>query len=198
MAVGGDARDPSAEPSAGALPEIKEGVELLPEREPLRTILKALGSIEQAIGTSLIVVILVLVLIQVAQRYIQTFGGWPWTGEIARLSLVWCTFILSGYLMAHDRHITIRLIDLVVTGRPLDAIKLLVHLIVLVTCVAMAYTTYNLIVDDIGQRTPAAEIPLTWTYVLPLVGFLLTSLRAALAIGLVDVPRMVQRRGPSA
>ena len=51
----------------------------------------ALASSEQAIGTFLIVVILVLVLVQVAQRYIP--GGWPWTGEVARLALVWCTFM---------------------------------------------------------------------------------------------------------
>ena len=40
--------------------------------------------------------------------------------------------------------------------------------------------SYDLIADDIGQRTPAAEIPLAWIYVVPLVGFLLTALRAVL------------------
>ena len=48
---------------------------------------KAIGIVEQTIGVLLVVVILVLVLIQVAQRYVDTFGGWPWTGEVARLSL---------------------------------------------------------------------------------------------------------------
>ena len=79
---------------------------------PLRAILHGLGLVEEAIGTLLIVVILVLVLVQVAQRYLPG-GGWPWTGEVARLALVWCTFILSGYLMAHDRHMSIQLIDFV-------------------------------------------------------------------------------------
>jgi TRAP-type C4-dicarboxylate transport system permease small subunit len=164
--------------------------ELLPERGPLRAVLRVIGFGEQAIGTSLIVVILVLVLVQVGQRYIHTFGGWPWTGEIARLSLVSCTFVLSGYLMAYDRHITIKVIDFVVTGRALELLKLGVHLLVAVTCIAMAYATWWLIADDIGQKTPAAELPLAWTYVLPLLGFLLTALRAILAVGLQDIPRL--------
>lgn len=167
-----------------------EGEELLPEQSSMRRLLRAIGFAEQAIGTSLIVVILVLVLIQVGQRYIHTFGGWPWTGEIARLSLVWCTFILAGYLMAQDRHITIKAIDFVVQGRALEAVKLLAHVIVLVTCLSMGYATYRLIADDIGQRTPAAGWPLVWVYVLPLIGFLLTAVRAGLAIGILDIPRL--------
>jgi TRAP-type C4-dicarboxylate transport system permease small subunit len=202
MTVGGERPEGEQVPS-GALPgeldeathaeqtlEQVEGEELLPERSSIRRLLRAIGFAEQAIGTSLIVVILVLVLIQVGQRYIHTFGGWPWTGEIARLSLVWCTFILAGYLMAQDRHITIKAIDFVVQGRALEAVKLAAHVIVLVTCLSMGYATYRLIADDIGQRTPAAGWPLVWVYVLPLIGFLLTALRAGLAIGILDIPRL--------
>ena len=56
----------------------------------------------------------------------------------------------------------------------------------------MAYAIYSLIADDIGQRTPAAEIPLAWIYVVPLVGFLLTALRAALWIVVADVPQVAR------
>ena len=181
---------PAAEPTLGG----EVGAELLPERGPLRTFLKTVGVIEQAVGTSLIFVILVLVLVQVAGRYLPSFAGWPGTGEIARLSLVWCTVILSGYLLAQDRHITIRAIDFVVSGRALDALKLMVHVVVAVTCIAMAYATYRLIADDIGQRTPEANLPLAWVYLVPFVGFVLTALRAGLAIGLVDVPGLAGRR----
>ena len=168
--------------------------ELLPAKGPFRTVMKTVGLIEQSIGLALIVVILVLVLAQVAQRYIDAFGGWPWTGEVARLALVWCTFVLSGYLMAQDRHITIKIIDLVIRGRALGVVKLMSHLIVLATCLGMAYATYSLIADDIGQLTPAAGIPLAWVYVMPLIGFLLTGLRALMFIGMVDVPEIARGR----
>jgi TRAP-type C4-dicarboxylate transport system permease small subunit len=67
------------------------------------------------------------------------------------------------------------------------------HLVVGATCIAMAYASYRLVADDIGQRTPAAEIPLAWIYVVPMIGFALTALRAGLAIGLVDVPEIAGR-----
>lgn len=168
--------------------------ELLPRRGPLRQVFHALGRVEEAVGTFLIAVILILVLIQVAQRYVPG-GGWPWTGEVARLALVWCTFILSGYLMAFDRHMSIQLIDFVLPPRALAVVKLLVHGVVIATCVAMTYATYRLIADDIGQRTAAAEIPLAWVYVLPMIGFALTALRAGMAIVLLDLPRIVRREG---
>jgi TRAP-type C4-dicarboxylate transport system permease small subunit len=177
-----------------AVDDADEYAELLPRREPFRSALKAVGLIEQAIGLALIVVILVLVLIQVGQRYIHTFGGWPWTGEVARLAMVWCTFALAGYLMAQERHITIKVADLVLPERILDLVKLGAHLVVLLTCLGMGFATYSLIADDIGQRTPAAEIPVAWVYVMPLVGYLLTAVRASMYIGLVDVPRIVRGR----
>ena len=49
-----------------------------------------------------------------------------------------------------------------------------------------------LIADDIGQVTPAAEIPLAWIYVVPLVGFLLAALRSGLAL-FVDVREVAGR-----
>jgi TRAP-type C4-dicarboxylate transport system permease small subunit len=157
----------------------------------MRPIFRTIGLAEQVIGAALIAVILVLVLIQVAQRY-TPFGGWPWTGEVARLALVWCTFAVSGYLMAQDRHITIRVIDLVLGVRALAVTKLFAHVVVAATCIGMAYATFRLIADDIGQRTPAAEIPVTVVYVLPLIGFVLTAVRAVMAIGLVDAREVLR------
>ena len=37
----------------------------------------------------------------------------------------------------------------------------------------MSYSIYTSSPTDIGQRTPAAQIPLAWIYVVPLVGFIL-------------------------
>ena len=62
--------------------------------------------------------------------------------------------------------------------RALAVVKLMVHVVVAATCLAMTYASYRLIADDIGQRTAAAEIPLAWIYVVPMVGFALTALRA--------------------
>jgi TRAP-type C4-dicarboxylate transport system permease small subunit len=58
----------------------------------------------------------------------------------------------------------------------------------------MAYATSSLVAADIGQRTPAAGIPVAWIYLVPFVGYLLTALRALMMITLVDV-RQIAHRG---
>jgi len=63
-----------------------------------------------------------------------------------------------------------------------------------VTCVALAYATYQLIESDIGQVTAAAEIPLRYVNAVPIIGFALTALRAVLWIALIDVPALVGRQ----
>ena len=168
--------------------------ELLPTREPFRTIFRYIGFVEQAIAVGCMITILTLVLLQVLQRYLPD-GGWAWTGEVARLAMVWLAFILSGYLLALDRHVTIKLVDYVLPPRPLGALMLFVHLVVGATCVAMSYSIYTLIDGDIGQRTAAAQIPFAWIYVVPLVGFILTTLRAALWIVVADIPQIRGRAG---
>jgi TRAP-type C4-dicarboxylate transport system permease small subunit len=183
----GDARDGSHGVPETSTLGAETNPELLPRREPFRTGLHAIGLLEQVIGTLLVVTILFLVLTQVAQRYIPG-QGWPWTGEVARYSMVWATFVLSGYLVAHDRHIAIHLVDYVLRGRGLAFVKMLVNLTILVTCLAMMYATYDLIANDIGQVTAAAEMPLKLVNLPVLVGFTLSALRAALGIVVADLP----------
>jgi TRAP-type C4-dicarboxylate transport system permease small subunit len=170
--------------------------ELLPAREPWRSIFHGIGLLEQVIGSLLLVVVLVLVLGQVVQRYVP--GTWPWTGEIARLSMVWATFVMAGYLAAHDRHIAIHIADYVLHGRWLATLKLLVNLLVLVTCLVLLYATWQLVSTDIGQVTAAAQLPLRYVNAVPIIGFALTALRATLGIVVVDIPGILGREAPGA
>lgn len=191
------------EPSADRLFEIEPPLEtesfedtthpeVLPRREPWRGIVHAIGLVEQLIGAFLMVVILALVVTLVAQRYVPGLSM-PWTGEVARLSMVWATFVVSGYLASRDRHIAIHVIDYVTRGRVLAAIKLFANLIVLLTCLALVYATVQLIESDVGQVTAAAEIPLKLVNAVPIIGFALTALRAALAIFVLDLPALSGR-----
>lgn len=179
-------------PSEAELLGGESNPEVLPTREPWRGIVHAIGLIEQLIGALLLAAILVLVVALVAQRYLPGVN-FPQTGEVARLAMVWGTFLMAGYLMAHDRHIAIHIVDYVLGGRALAAVRLLVNLIVLITCLVLLYATYLLVAGDIGQVTPAAEIPLQFVNAIPIIGFALTALRAALWIGIHDVPAVLGR-----
>jgi TRAP-type C4-dicarboxylate transport system permease small subunit len=166
--------------------------EVLPAREPFRTLFRWLGLAEQAAGIVLLVVILVLVLVQVAQRYLPG-GGWAWTGEISRFAMVWATFIMAGYLLAHDGHIAIKVVDYFLPVRALAGVKLLGHALITVTCIAMMYATYDFMTHDRGQVTAAAEIPLAFIYAVVAFGFASTALRGVITMLVLDLPEI--RRG---
>ncbi len=160
--------------------------EVLPATEPFRTLLHWLGRAEQAVGVALLAVILALVLIQVFQRYLPG-GGWAWTGEIARYSMVWATFFMAGYLLAHDQHIAIKVVDYVLSVRALGAVKLLGHVLVAVTCTVAVYATFDFMSNDRGQVTAAAQVPLAVIYAVVAFGFASTALRAVVVILVQDL-----------
>lgn len=162
--------------------------ELLPKGQPWHRIMQGIGVAEQAIASTLLAVILVLVLGQVASRYIP--GSWVWTGEVARLSLVWTTFVIAGYIAAFDRHIAIHVVDWVLEGRALATVKVFANVAVIVTCVAMMYAVYELVATDIGGETPAAQLPLRVVNAVPFIGFALVAVRSAMRIVLVDLPEL--------
>lgn len=162
---------------------------VLPPRGPMRTIFRAIGLIEQIIGSLLLAMILILVLAQVAQRYLP--GAAPWTGELARLSMVWAAFLMAGYLMAYPPyHIAIQVVDYVAKGRMLMAVKLFVNLVILSTCLFMIYGSYTLVTTTVSQVTPAGGISLRFVNSIPLVGLILVAIRAALGIVVRDIPAL--------
>ena len=170
--------------------------EILPAGGPLRKALQGLSLVEQAIGVLLLLAILVMVLIQVGQRYVPN-AGIPPTGELARLSMVWATFVLSGYLMAHDRHIGIHVVDYVLPVRAVGVVQLLASVVVVAACLGMAYATWDLIATDRGQVTAEAEIPLMVVYAVALFGFVSTAFRAVVTIAVRDIPEIVEGRRPA-
>lgn len=156
---------------------------------PLAAILRGVGIVEQALGGFFVVCILVLVLLQVAQRYLPV-SGWVWSGELARFSLVWATAILSGHLLATDKHISFALLDNLLPPRGLRVLKAVANTVVAVCCAALVIDAYFLINTRTVLVSPAARMPLSWLYLLPAVGFGLTAIRAVLGIFLPGVTAM--------
>jgi TRAP-type C4-dicarboxylate transport system permease small subunit len=161
----------------------------LPAMEPFRTLLRWLGLAEQAAGVVLLGVILALVLVQVFQRYLPG-GGWAWTGEIARYSMVWATFFMAGYLLAHDQHIAIKVVDYFLSVRALGTVKLLGHVLIAVTCLVAVYATFDFMSNDRGQVTAAAQVPLSVIFAVVAFGFASTALRAIVVILVQDLPEI--------
>ncbi len=76
----------------------------------LQRIAKVVFVIELTIGAICVLIILALVFLQAAQRYLP-FDSVAWTGEISRFALVWLTFSAMGLLVSTRGHIALEVVD---------------------------------------------------------------------------------------
>lgn len=145
-------------------------------RGRLGRILRGIEITEAVLGAILLVVILSLVMIQVTLRFTPT-AGWVWTGELAKFAMVWLAFILSGYLMGRDEHVTLDIVDHFLPPRALRAVIVVAQLITAAICFAAFYEGYQLVSNQVDIRSPAAQIPMGIIYSVPMIGMGLTAVR---------------------
>lgn len=145
--------------------------------QPRPTVIRRLEIAELTTGALMVMMIFALMLTQATQRHLPV-AGWVWTGELARFGLVWLAFSLAGHLVGRDEHITLKLVDFVVRGRALRAVWILANLVVAAVAIAFALDAAELVFGGSPQTTPAMNIPLSWTYVIPMVALGLAALRA--------------------
>lgn len=157
---------------------------------PRPAVVRWLETAELVTGALLLTVIFALMLVQATQRHLPV-SGWVWTGELARFGLVWLTFSLVGYLVGKDEHITLKLVDHVASGRVLRAVWILANLVIAAVAVGFVFEAAELVFGGSPQTTPAMNIPLSWTYVIPMVGLSLAALRA-LANTLLPAPPRIE------
>lgn len=131
-------------------------------------------------GTALLV-IFGLVLTQAVQRYLPV-TGWAWTGELAQYCLVWLTFSMIGYLMGRGDHITLQVVDNVKSQAVRRAVMVFANLVVAAISIGFVAEGYQLVTSESGQVSPAMRMPLVWLYVIPLLGFALTAVRALVGV----------------
>lgn len=148
-------------------------------REP--RILRAWAATELSIACLLLVVIFVSVLWQVISRYVPALN-WPGVSELANYSFVVLTFIMVGYLIGRNGHITIQIIDYVVRGRAFTVVKVVAATCTAVICALLAREALALIEAYPTRTTAALEIPVWILYVAPLAGFASGVVRAIVAI----------------
>jgi TRAP-type C4-dicarboxylate transport system permease small subunit len=161
-----------------------DAVEQVPRRwEP--KVLRAWASVELAIACAAVVAIFVSVLWQVVSRYVPALN-WPAVGEIANYSLIVLTFIMVGYLIGNNGHITIQVIDYVARGRALMVVKAMSAACTAVICALFAWEAFELIQAYPNRRTAALEIPIWILYAFPLVGFVSGTVRAIVRIFLAN------------
>jgi TRAP-type C4-dicarboxylate transport system permease small subunit len=137
-------------------------------------------SVELAIGATALLLIFFLVLVQAAQRYLPV-DGWSWTGELARFSLVWLTFVVAGVLVSSDSHIAIEMVDGIGSASVRRWVRVISCLVVAAVGVGLTGEAWNLVHTQGVLRSPAMGMPMSWLYAISLLGFVSTVVRALVA-----------------
>jgi TRAP-type C4-dicarboxylate transport system permease small subunit len=150
-------------------------------------VLRLWASAELAVASFFLVVIFVSVLWQVVSRYVPRLN-WPGVGELASYSLIVLTFVMVGYLIGKNGHITIQIIDYLAKGRAFTVVRIVSALCVAIICALLAREAYALVLAYPERRTAALEIPIWILYTVPLVGFASGTIRALVNILMAGKP----------
>ena len=142
--------------------------------------MRVVTAVEIGLAATATVVMFLCVLVQAAQRYLP-FEGWTWTGELARFCLVWLTFVMAGVLVTKDGHISLEVIDLAKNPVVVRVVRVFACLVVAVVGAGFALEAWDLVVSQGPLRSPSLRLPMSLFYLLPLIGFLSTAIRAAVA-----------------
>lgn len=146
-------------------------------RRPRPRPLMALQKFEEYLGAALILFILVLLSIQVFQRYLPVATS-PWIGELSRYSLLALTFLMIGSLIDQGRHISIDVILKVGTYKTRRLTVIVSSIIVAMCTAAYAQDSFALVTADTEQTLAITGIPLWVLYVIPLLAFISATIQS--------------------
>ena len=154
------------------------------ENLPLANIAKGLVLGEKMVAAVFLLVVIITMASQVVARYV--FGSpFQWSEEVARLALIWMTFVSAAYVMAEGRHIAVDMISSRLNGRGNILIECLGYLVVAIACLLLCFGGAKFVwyVGKVGS--PALGVPKSWWYGAGMVGLLLIAFHSI--VNLVQV-----------
>jgi TRAP-type C4-dicarboxylate transport system permease small subunit len=146
----------------------------------LAATVRAVTAFELALGVVALLLIFFLVLVQAGQRYLPV-DGWLWTGELARFSLVWLTFVVTGVLVTRDSHISIEMVDGLRSPLLRRIVRVFSCLVVAAVGFGLTAEAWELTMTQGLLKSPAMQMPMSWLYGISMIGFVSTTIRALVA-----------------
>ncbi|MEQ9407844.1 MAG: TRAP transporter small permease [Fuerstiella sp.] len=132
---------------------------------------------EQSLAALFLFVIVSTMGAQVFARY---FFGAPfsWSEEVARMALIWMTFMAAAFVMAEGRHITVDVLSPRLGVRGKLWLECLSHGIVAATCLLLLVGGSRFVwyVGKVGS--PSLGIPMSWWYGAVGAGLLLMTIHS--------------------
>ena len=134
-----------------------------------RRLLDRIGWVEQGLGLSLIVLIVVAITVQVFSRYVL---GRPiaWVEESATYAFIWMVFVGASLGLKLDRHIIIETFGSFLPLRMAAALRAAVFLLILLTLIVLVFQGTKVMEVEGRSKTISLpiELPRSWFYSMPL------------------------------
>jgi len=146
---------------------------------------RILESVVRNLAAGFLALVVIVVLVGVVARYVLNISL-PWSEEVARLLLVWLTFLGAATATAQRSHIRVDTIYARFTGRRRKIIEATSILLSLLTLVLLIWASRGLFGPAASTSSPGSGIQAGWTRIaLPIaavlmIAFLLIQLRDVL------------------
>ena len=139
---------------------------------PLATCVRWMVLGEKTVAGLFLLVIVSTMAAQVVARYVFD-APFQWSEEVARLALIWMTFISAAFVMAEGRHIAVDVISSRVGDRGKLFIECMSYVVIAASCLLLLIGGTNFVwyVGKVGS--PALGVPKSWWYGAGMMGLLL-------------------------
>lgn len=140
-----------------------------------------LVQLEQTLSVALLCVVVITLAAQVIARYVFR-SPISWSEEVARLALIWLTFVSSGFLTAHREQITVDLFPRRFSTRTRERINQLAGWIVLLTCLLLLVGGFRFVWRVWPVSSPGIELSMSYWYAAASFGLALMSFHTAVQL----------------
>lgn len=146
-----------------------------------RRIGELLESVEKAITSGLLVAVFVLVFGQVVARYALSSPPF-WIEEIARMGMVWLTFLAAAYVTGKGLHLVMTMITDKLGKTASVVFTYIGEVIILITSLALIPASWHLVSTLSGVASSSGLVTRGVLFIAPLLGFGLMAVHSIINI----------------
>jgi len=125
--------------------------------------LRWLDRLEELVSVFLLVIVLGAVSTQVIARYVFQAPLF-WGDELARYSYVWLAFVGAAFIAGRRAHVTVGVLDNLLSDRALRILESFAQLVVAFTCLALVVYSYEGLLKTARPKSSALRVPMIWLY----------------------------------
>lgn len=136
--------------------------------------MKKVVEIEEWTAAILLIALSLLTMLQVIMRYFFSLPL-PWVEEAARYLMIFMIFIASAAALYKKEHLSIEIVNFLLSDKKLRILSFFQQAIVTGFMIVVAYVAYGFVMTqiDIGQKSPAMQLPMAGPMSAVLIGALL-------------------------